>query len=47
MASADEQARGETFILERAGRSIDFTTFLLGFASSALVHMGIQAHPGR
>ena len=45
MASADEQARGETFILERAGRSIDFTTFLLGFASSALVHMGLQAHP--
>lgn len=24
---------------------IDFTTFLLGLASSALIHMGAQAHP--
>ena len=38
MASADERARGETFVLERAGTPIDFTTVLLGFASSALVH---------
>ena len=45
MASADERARGETFVLERAGKAIDFTTVLLGFASSALIHMGVQAHP--
>ncbi len=45
MASADERARGETFVLGRAGKPIDFTTVLLGFASSALIHMGAQAHP--
>ena len=45
MATADEPARGETFVLERAGKGIDFTTVLLGFASSALVHMGAQVHP--
>ncbi len=45
MASADERAHGETFVLERAGKAIEFTTVLLGFASSALIHMGAQAHP--
>ena len=45
MAAPDERARGETFVLERAGTAIDFTTVLLGFASSALIHMGVQAHP--
>ena len=45
MASADDRARGETFVLERGGKGIDFTTVLLGFASSALIHMGVQAHP--
>lgn len=45
MATADEPARGETFVLERPGRGIDFTTVLLGFASSALIHMGVQANP--
>lgn len=45
MAAADERAQGETFVLERAGKTIDFTTVLLGFASSALIHMGVQPHP--
>ena len=45
MAAADERAQGETFVLERAGKAIDFTTVLLGFASSALIHMGVQPHP--
>jgi len=45
VAGADEHARGETFVLERTGKTIDFTTVLLGFASSALVHMGAQVHP--
>ncbi len=45
MVPADERARGETFVLERAGKAIDFTTVLLGFASSALIHMGVQANP--
>ena len=43
--AADERAKGETFVLERAGKGIDFTTVLLGFASSALIHMGVQPHP--
>ena len=43
--AADERAQGETFVLERAGKGIDFTTVLLGFASSALIHMGVQPHP--
>jgi len=42
--AADERAQGETFVLER-GKGIDFTTVLLGFASSALIHMGVQPHP--
>jgi hypothetical protein len=42
----DHRTRGETFVLERpAGGAIDFTAFLLGFASSALIHMGLQPHP--
>ena len=45
MAAADDRARGETFVLERADKTIDFTTVLLGFASSALIHMGAQSHP--
>lgn len=45
MATADERAQGETFVLERTGKAIDFTTVLLGFASSALIHMGVQPHP--
>ena len=45
MAPADERAEGETFVLERSGKAIDFTTVLLGFASSALIHMGVQANP--
>jgi hypothetical protein len=45
VAPADERAQGEGFVLERAGKGIDFTTVLLGFASSALIHMGVQAHP--
>ena len=42
--AADERAQGETFVLER-GKGIEFTTVLLGFASSALIHMGVQPHP--
>jgi hypothetical protein len=45
VAAADERAQGETFVLERTGKAIDFTTVLLGFASSALIHMGVQPHP--
>ena len=42
------ERRGESFVMHGppAGTGpIDFTTFLLGLASSALIHMGAQAHP--
>lgn len=43
--SPDDRARGETFVLERRAGAIDFTAVLLGFASSALIHMGFQPNP--
>jgi len=45
VGSADKKARGADFVLEGNGGSIDFTAFLLGFASSALIHLGLQPHP--
>ena len=42
---ADKRARGADFVHEESGGSIDFTAFLLGFASSALIHLGLQANP--
>jgi hypothetical protein len=40
--------RGDSFVIQSppagSGR-IDFTAFLLGLASSALIHMGATAHP--
>ena len=45
---ADEK-RGETFVMKDAGRAaekpIEFTTFLLGLASSALIHLGAAPNP--
>ncbi|MCI0571254.1 MAG: DUF1844 domain-containing protein [Myxococcaceae bacterium] len=38
--------RGETFVMEgQAERPIDFTAFLLGLASSALIHLGVAPDP--
>jgi len=45
VASADKRTRGADFVLEGNGGSIDFTAFLLGFASSALIHLGLQPNP--
>lgn len=41
------EKRGETFVMRDpdAGSPIDFTSFLLGLASSALIHLGITPHP--
>jgi len=42
------ERRGENFVMHGAppaAGAIDFTTFLLGLASSALIHMGAQPHP--
>ncbi len=37
-----ERARGETFVMEEPNgdKPIDFHTFLLGLASTALIHLG-------
>jgi hypothetical protein len=38
--------RGETFVMKgEAERPIDFTAFLLGLASTALIHLGAAPHP--
>jgi hypothetical protein len=38
--------RGETFVMQgEAQRPIDFTAFLLGLASTALIHLGVAPHP--
>lgn len=44
-----EKARGETFVISgeamAAERQVDFTTFLFGLASTALIHLGAAPHP--
>jgi Domain of unknown function (DUF1844) len=42
---ADKRARGADFVLEGSTAPIDFTAVLLGFASSALIHLGLQPNP--
>ena len=39
--------RGESFVMHdpEAKGAITFSTFLLGLASSALIHLGITPHP--
>jgi len=37
-------ARGETFVMKE-GEGVTFTAFVLGLASSAFIHLGLQAHP--
>lgn len=41
------EKRGETFVMRDpdSGSPIDFTSFLLGLASSALIHLGITPNP--
>lgn len=40
------EKRGETFVMrDPAQQGIDFTSFLLGLASSALIHLGIRPNP--
>jgi hypothetical protein len=44
-----DEKRGETFTMKDASPSpqgpITFTTFLMGLASSALIHLGAAPHP--
>jgi hypothetical protein len=39
--------RGDSFVIHPSGGTgpIDFTAFLLGLASTALIHMGATPHP--
>lgn len=39
--------RGETFVMRDAAEpgGLGFTTFLMGLASSALIHLGAAPHP--
>ena len=40
------EKRGETFVMrEEEEAPIAFTTFLAGFAASALIHLGVTLHP--
>jgi hypothetical protein len=43
-----DSTRGEGFVIQgeaRAEKPIEFSTFLLGLASSALIHLGDAPHP--
>ena len=37
--------RGDTFVIEPPGGAISFSTFLLGLASSTLIHLGVTPNP--
>ncbi|MEN9796720.1 MAG: hypothetical protein RL653_416 [Pseudomonadota bacterium] len=37
-------ARGDTFVM-REGEGVSFTTFVLGLASTTVIHLGLQPHP--
>jgi hypothetical protein len=39
------ERRGEGFVLGDAGAPISFSTFVLGLASTALIHLGEQPDP--
>lgn len=41
------EKRGETFVMREPheGEPLEFSTFLLGLASTALIHLGAQANP--
>ena len=40
-----DETRGSTFVMKDAQKPIDFSTFLMGLASSALIHLGDVPHP--
>jgi len=43
------EKRGETFVMKGeaapSSKPIDFTAFLLGLASTALIHLGVEPNP--
>lgn len=40
-----DERHGDTFVMRDPGQPIDFSTFLVGLASSALIHLGQTPHP--
>ena len=40
-----EETRGDTFVMKDPDQPIAFSTFLVGLASSALIHLGAAPHP--
>ncbi len=39
------QTRGDSFVLSQGDDALTFSAFLLGLASSALIHLGAAPHP--
>ena len=39
------ERRGETFVMESDAGTVSFSTFVLGLASSALIHLGEAPNP--
>jgi hypothetical protein len=39
------ERRGETFVMDEAPEAMSFSTFVLGLASSALIHLGEAPNP--
>jgi hypothetical protein len=42
------EKRGETFVMKGEGaapKGLDFSSFLMGMASSALIHLGLHQNP--
>jgi hypothetical protein len=40
-----DERHGDTFVMKDPEQPIDFSTFLVGLASSALIHLGQTPHP--
>jgi uncharacterized protein DUF1844 len=40
-----DETRGDTFVMKDQEKAIDFSTFLVGLASSALIHLGEAPNP--
>ncbi|MDP1824783.1 MAG: DUF1844 domain-containing protein [Archangium sp.] len=36
---------GETFTMQQGGETLTFSAFVLGLASSALIHLGVHQNP--
>jgi hypothetical protein len=39
------ETRGSTFVMEHQSSALSFSTFVLGLASTTLIHLGVTANP--